>query len=67
MFYATLLYGEYAFDHRFPFLKDLPEGVFIYLPNEFSRSKWYLKDLTPVLLEDVPKPIQALALLMGLH
>lgn len=63
VFYATLLYGEYS---RTPSLAELPEGCYLYYPMDNYKKHWYLKDLTPVLLEDVPKPLRALVLLMNI-
>lgn len=63
VFYATLLYGEYS---TYEALLTLPDGVYIYKPKNHSGSYWFLKDLTPVLIEDVPKELRALVLLMGI-
>ena len=64
VFYATLLYGEYTINTAPPYW-DLPEGCYLYFPKDPYRKHWYLKDLTPVLPEDVPKELKTLALLMG--
>ena len=61
VFYATLLYGEYAS----LYLHSFPDGVYIYEPKARGGNYWFLKDLTPVLIEDVPKELRALVLLMG--
>ena len=63
MFYATLVYGEY--DEKIPPLHDLPDGVIIYFTKKQFGRHWYLKDLTPVLLEDVPVALKTMVLLMG--
>lgn len=65
VFYATLLYREqdYLYFNR----SDLPDGVFIFEPKDREGKYWYLKDLTPVLPEDVPKVLRTLVLLMGIH
>lgn len=60
VFYAGLLYSEEpAFSKMW--LLDLPDGAYVYFtkPNE-----WYRKDLTPVLLEDVPKELRLQILLL---
>lgn len=65
VFYATLLYGEYKTCGALKFnLRDLPDGIYIYTTNE--TPNWYLRDLTPVLDEDVPKELKTLVLLMGI-
>ena len=64
VFYATLLYGEYAYT---PAMGDLPDGALLYYPYvKGSKPKWFNRDLTPVLPEDVPKALQTLVLLMGI-
>ena len=63
MFYATLLYGEYELTSS---LYDLPDGVYIFEPEDRDGDYWFLKDLTPVLPEDVPKALRTLVLLMGI-
>ena len=65
VFYATLLYGEYT---SFKELRaaDLPDGVYLYEPEDKDGDYWFLKDLTPVLPEDVPKELKALCLIMGI-
>ena len=65
VFYATLLYGEYAITTLPPY-RDLPEGCYLYFPNATYRKCWYLKGWTPVLPEDVPKELKTLVLLMGI-
>lgn len=63
VFYATLLYGEYS---TYKVLPTLPDGVYIYKPEDRGGGYWFLKDLTPVLIKDVPKELRALVLLMGI-
>ena len=65
VFYATLLWGEYTI-HTTPPYRDLPEGCYLYYPKDPYNKYWYLKDLTPVLPEDVPKELKTLVLLMGI-
>ena len=65
VFYATLLYGIYPLERRSQFLHEVPDGVYVYMPWDKDVC-WYLKDLTPVLIEDVPKELRALVLLMGI-
>ena len=64
VFYATLLYGEYSRSFTYKELQALPDGVYIYEPEDRDGDYWFLKDLTPVLIEDVPKELRALVLLM---
>lgn len=46
-------------------LKIYNEG-YVYAPsNTYRGSPWYRCDLTPVLLEDVPKELRVLVLLLG--
>jgi hypothetical protein len=42
----------------------LPEQAYIYYPHA-KGTRWFRRDITPVLLEDVPKETRALALLMS--
>ena len=65
VFYATLLYGEYTINTMPPY-RDLPEGCYLYFPNEPYKKYWYLKGMTPVLEEDIPKELKTLVLLMGI-
>ena len=64
VFYAGLLYGEYAVvgDLRFRrhTIKDLPDGAYI----RYSDGEWYRSDYTPVLPEDIPKELLLLTLLL---
>ena len=69
VFYATLLYGEYEYTQWCHSLRlELPDGCYIRYQRYAWRGDpiWYRKDLTPVLIEDVPKEIKALCLLMGI-
>ena len=66
VFYASLVYKEYTPEETIH-PHDLPDGVYIHVVNsKFSDMKntWYLKDLTPVLIADVPKELLLLKLLM---
>lgn len=65
VFYATLLYGTYntSLGMRNAVL---PDGVYIYEPDDKDKVYWYLKDLTPVLDVDVPKELKVLTLLMNI-
>jgi len=60
IFYAGLVYGDYDVCPR---RADLPDGVFIYF-KEAHEKQWFLKDLTPVLLQDVPKELLLNVLLL---
>ena len=66
VFYATLLYGEYPARLGWTQLNELPDGCYLYYPLDNHEKHWYLKDLTPVLIEDVPKELRALVLIMGI-
>lgn len=64
VFYAGMVYAEY--DSNQALIKarpELPDGVFLHLPHASGRP-WFLKDLTPVLLSDVPPELQLLNLLL---
>lgn len=63
VFYADLLYGEYK-DLRY--LHSFPDKVYIYEQDDKDKVFWYLKDLTPVLPEDVPKKLKVLKLLLSI-
>lgn len=51
----------------------LPDGAYVYFERSrkpspksvFDRWGWYRKDLTPVLLEDVPKELRVLQLILS--
>lgn len=64
IFYAGLLYGEYGPGEVSPHLHTLPDGVYLYFPHDSQKKHWYLKDMTPVLIEDVPKELRLLLLLL---
>ena len=44
----------------------LPDDCYLYFNEKMYDRYFYRKDPTPVLLEDVPKEIKALCLIMGL-
>lgn len=66
VFYAGLLYEDYPapplperiWKPCWP--RDLPDGAYILNPD----NEWFRSDLTPVLLEEVPKELRALVLLL---
>ena len=68
VFYAGLIYGE--FDH-FPKQHELPNEVYQggYVHGLrwaiMGSTPWYRCDRTPVLLEDVPKELRTIVLLMS--
>ena len=72
VFYAGMLYSQVN-EIKSGFTIDLPDGVYIYFdrsqnpkkPTQFGYNGWYRKDLTPVLLEDVPKELRMLQLLLN--
>lgn len=61
VFYAGLVYMEG--DSKLV-LHELPDGAYIYYPKGVNDRHWYLKDLTPVLLQDVPKELLLNVLLL---
>ena len=65
VFYGIQLYGTYIPFRNVPF-QELPDGCYIYHPSDRLKKYWYLKDITPVLLEDVPKELRTLCLLIGI-
>ena len=72
IYYANMLYGTtfYEPNHGFPSFWDLPEGIYLKFPadqEDYWPGLWYRKDLTPVLLEDVPKELLVLELLNPLN
>jgi hypothetical protein len=65
IFFAGMLYDEVDDMHRIRF--DLPDGVYIYRRERYDNDKdrqWFLKDLTPILLDDVPQEYRTLLLLL---
>lgn len=69
VFYGEQIYGTYE---RWSDLRDaiLPDreiynGCYVYMPNDGLLRFWYRGDTTPVLIEDVPKVLRTLVLLMG--
>lgn len=66
VFYAGLLYGEYSAQDFLSFRSTCTSEIYngAYLYNESGVSPWFRMDLTPVLIADVPKELQALALLL---
>ena len=61
VFYGHQLYKEYPWT---PAARDVPEDALLYYPA--AKVQWVTRFHTPVLLEDVPKPVRALVLLMGI-
>lgn len=68
LFYAGLLHRESEVLKELYMFHDSPEiynGCYIYHNSGLpSRSNWYRGDFTPVLLEDVPKELLLLKLLL---
>ncbi len=63
-FYGHQLHSEWRYT---PGRHEVPEGALLYYPSEPDhKSRWFSMDLCPVLLVDVPKPVRALVLLMGI-
>lgn len=70
VFYAGLLYGEYTWE-EFRNLQvtadpEIYNGGYLYNPIDLRAGVvvWYRMDGTPMLLEDVPKPLRTLVLLL---
>ena len=64
VFYGHQLHSEWRYT---PSRNMVPEGSLLYYPSDpISKKHWFSMDLCPVLLEDVPKPVRALVLLMGI-
>lgn len=64
VFYGHQLYATLQYT---PSRNEVPEGSLLYYPHEPGhKNQWFSTDLCPVLLEDVPKPVRALVLLMGI-
>jgi len=65
VFYAGLLYGEYAATavvwETIRWDPELYNGAYAYSQKE---RKWYRLDMTPVLDVDVPKELKAMLLLL---
>jgi hypothetical protein len=72
VFYAGMLLEEINDINNSGFTLDLPDGVYIYFDRKqnpkrhriFGMQGWYRKDLTPVLIEDIPKELRVLQLLL---
>lgn len=72
VFYAGMVHSEMD-KPMAGFTIDLPDGVYLYFDrlqkpgpkSVFDRWGWYRKDLTPVLLEDVPKELRVLQLILN--
>ena len=74
VFYAGLLYAEYTYQDfivdRLRWPQDLYNGAWIYIhkPVRYKRfgtdAGWWRADLTPALVEEVPKGLRTLLLLL---
>lgn len=69
LFYADRLYGEYTSTKQIkPDLvgTEVYNGGYVYVVNVLGCEyrTWYRCDFTPMLIEDVPKTLQALLLLL---
>jgi hypothetical protein len=60
VFFATRVNGVSKFlaTHYFP------QTAYLYFPKKYGGRDWYRTDLTPVLLDDVPKQYRTAALLI---
>ncbi len=71
IFYGTQIYGSYGV-MNLPPINDIPDGVYIYdsegvYTNKYNKlCHWSDKWLDPLLEEDVPKELRALALILNL-
>lgn len=70
VFYADRLYGEYDrySDPGYAEARSNSEiynGAYLLIRITNGDRAWYRMDLTPVLLEDIPPSIRALALLLS--
>lgn len=65
VFYAGLLYGEYDYvsfrNLQVQCPLELYNGGYLY---RIQNKDWYRMDLTPLLIEDVPKELQLSVLLL---
>ena len=76
VFYGTQVVGEYANTKEMkldiPVDGDIYQGGYCYLGAAHNHEwavrgpGWYRIDMTPVLLEDVPKQLRTMALLLNL-
>ena len=67
VFYAGLIYEEFEDPNKLR-LHELPDGAYIHLHRASGGPgdpKWLKKDFTPVLIEDVPKELRTMLLLMS--
>lgn len=70
VFYAGMVHSEVDWPMA-GFFSCLPDGAYLYfdrLQKPGPKSVcwgWYRKDLTPVLLEDVPKELRVLQLILN--
>lgn len=69
LFYAGLLYDEYdTLEALRPHLHTLPDGVYLYSrrwPDVNGDRRWFNKDLIHIPIEEVPKELRVLVLLMS--
>lgn len=67
VFYGHQLYEAFPW---VPAQRDTPEGSLYYFPTapygDDDPCRWFNRDMTPILLEDVPKQLRTLVLLMGI-
>jgi hypothetical protein len=72
VFYGTQVFGEFdSWKEYHQYLRSMEDyhevynGAYVHVPeNKYTR--WYRSDKTPVLIEDVPKVLQMLALVLNL-
>jgi hypothetical protein len=63
VFYADRVYSRLPTMSRSERL-ELPEDAILYFATDTLHVHWYRKDLTPMLLEDVPKALRAWVLVL---
>lgn len=63
--HAETVLAEYPKGPTRSELRQLPDDVVVFFPECSQRVFWYRKDLTPMLLQDVPKQARAMVLLLS--
>jgi hypothetical protein len=71
VFYGYQVYGQYENDWRklrklIPPTDPVYQEAFVYSRGNNPNADWYRMDGTPVLLEDVPKRLRMLQLVLNL-
>jgi hypothetical protein len=70
LFYGTQVAGEYndlrVARKEYPVDTDVYQGAYVYWHEGAAKHKWYRMDTTPVLMDDVPKELRLMALLLNI-